>query len=181
MSKLFGTTDYESGSRLATGQTAQGIKQVGEYTERALGEIAPYRKAGTEALDLFKNIVLGGDMSQFYKSPSYQFTLEEGLKGLESTAAAQGNTLSGAQLKAAEEYAQNLASQELQNYLANIGGLASQGFGAAQAAGSYLTGAGANIGSLYGSLGQTQAQMMAGKGAAKAGLFGELIPDITFK
>ena len=50
-----------------------------------------------------------------YNDPSYQFRLNEGLNAVQSNAAAQGGLLSGATLKALNNYAQDSASQEHQN------------------------------------------------------------------
>jgi type II secretory pathway pseudopilin PulG len=47
--------------------------------------------------------------------PGYQFRLKEGMKGLESSAAARGNLLSGGTLKGIQRYGQDMASQEYQN------------------------------------------------------------------
>lgn len=54
-------------------------------------------------------------MSDFQQDPGYGFRMSEGLKALDRTAAARGGLLSGAALKGAERYGQDLASQEYQN------------------------------------------------------------------
>ena len=54
-------------------------------------------------------------VSDFQTDPGYAFRLSEGIKALDRTAAARGGLLSGATLKGAEQYNQNLASQEYQN------------------------------------------------------------------
>jgi hypothetical protein len=178
MSKLIGTADYERGSRMAQGQTATGVQNIKDYTGQAVGQVSPYQKVGTEALDLYRDIVLGGDMSKFFESPGYQFRLGEGLKALEGRGSAMGITQSGAQQKAIQDYAQGLASQEFGNVLGRIGALGGQGLQASQLAGGYLSGAGQNIGQMYGQLGRTQAGMMAGKGALKGEIMKEFIPDV---
>lgn len=47
--------------------------------------------------------------------PSYQFRLNEGLGAVQQASANQGNLLSGATLKALNNYAQDYASQEYHN------------------------------------------------------------------
>jgi hypothetical protein len=175
MSKLIGGGDYESGSRMAAGQTATGVREAKDYTTQALGQISPYQKVGTEALDMYKNMVLGGDMSQFQASPGYQFRLGEGIKELEKRGSAMGTTLSGSQLKGIQDYAQNLASQEYGNYLGQLGGLAGQGLQAGGQGASILAGTGSNILGAYSNLGQTQAQMAGMKGQAKGQFFSDLM------
>ena len=79
---------------------------------------APWQQAGTEALN--KLIPLASNYTpfgttQFQQDPGYAFRLSEGMKALDRTAAARGGLLSGATLKGAERYGQDMASQEYQN------------------------------------------------------------------
>jgi hypothetical protein len=78
----------------------------------------PFRKAGEEALNklipLSSNYTPFG-MNQFTQDPGYGFRLSEGMKALDRTAAARGGLLSGATLKGAQRYGQDLGSQEYQN------------------------------------------------------------------
>jgi len=53
--------------------------------------------------------------SQFQTDPGYQFRLAQGQQALDRTAAAKGGLLSGAQLKATDQYNQNFASNEYSN------------------------------------------------------------------
>lgn len=97
-------------------------------------DTAPWRSAGTKAL----NALLGGwstdpvtgekfrygktgllekGPGKFKESPDYQFTLGEGLKGIQRAASATGRLGSGAYLKDATKYAEGLASTEYQNFL----------------------------------------------------------------
>lgn len=54
-------------------------------------------------------------MSDFEQDPGYAFRMSEGLKALDRTAASRGGMLSGAALKGATRYGQDMASQEYQN------------------------------------------------------------------
>jgi hypothetical protein len=54
---------------------------------------------------------------QFKESPSYQFVLGEGQKGIQRAASATGRLGSGAYLKDATKYAEGLASTEYDNFL----------------------------------------------------------------
>jgi hypothetical protein len=54
-------------------------------------------------------------MDQFQAGPGYAFRLKEGQKRLERSAAARGGLISGAALKAATEYGQEMGSQEYTN------------------------------------------------------------------
>lgn len=54
-------------------------------------------------------------MQDFKQDPGYAFRLGEGLKALDRQAAARGGLISGAALKAAQNYGQEAASNEYQN------------------------------------------------------------------
>jgi hypothetical protein len=77
----------------------------------------PFRQAGIGALN--KLIPLTDytkfGMDQFTQDPGYAFRLSEGMKALDRTAAARGGLLSGATLKGAQRYGQEMGSQEYQN------------------------------------------------------------------
>ena len=72
----------------------------------------------------YKNM-FGYDLSQYGKQftgadmqaydPGYQFRINQGLQALDRQAAARGGVLGGGQIKAAQQYAQDLASNEYQN------------------------------------------------------------------
>lgn len=76
-----------------------------------------------------QNAMIGGDvnsadfgkyardfgMADYQADPGYAFRLSEGMKALDRTAAARGGLLSGATLKGAQRYGQDMASQEYQN------------------------------------------------------------------
>jgi hypothetical protein len=78
---------------------------------------APWRAAGEQALN--KLIPLSDytkfGMDQFQADPGYAFRLAEGQKALDRSAAARGGLISGAALKAAGRYGQEMGSQEYQN------------------------------------------------------------------
>ena len=77
----------------------------------------PFRQAGIGALN--KLIPLSDytkfGMDQFQQDPGYAFRLSEGMKALDRTAAARGGLLSGATLKGAQRYGQEMGSQEYMN------------------------------------------------------------------
>ena len=90
----------------------------------------PFRQAGlTTQAELLRRMGLGGDSNSagygnllrdfsaadFQADPGYAFRMSEGLKGLDRQAAARGGLISGAALKAAQRYGQDVASNEYQN------------------------------------------------------------------
>lgn len=85
-------------------------------------DLDPYRQAGSTSLSqmmdqmgangYFNQTYTGQDI---YNDPSYQFRLQQGQDAIQSSAAAQGGLLSGATLKALQNYSQDYASQEYGN------------------------------------------------------------------
>lgn len=108
-------------NRAASTQAAaaqQGIDAQERMFNRQTELQEPFRKAGEEALNklipLASNYTPFG-MNQFQQDPGYAFRLSEGMKALDRTAASRGGLLSGATLKGAQRYGQDLGSQEYQN------------------------------------------------------------------
>jgi len=63
----------------------------------------------------FGSLLQSFDNSKFEKDPGYQFRLDEGQKALDRAQSARGNFLSGAAVKAADQYNQDYASNEYGN------------------------------------------------------------------
>ncbi len=163
-----------AGTQAAAAQ--QGIDAQERMFERQVQLQEPWRKAGEEALNklipLSMNYTPFG-MDQYTQDPGYQFRLTEGMKALDRTAAARGGLLSGATLKGAQRYGQDLASQEFQNAFnraqieraARLQPLQSLA-GVGQTAAGTLTGAagqmGQNLATGYGNIGQARASGYVG-------------------
>jgi hypothetical protein len=161
-------------------------------------DLAPYREGGTTAQNQLMTLLgIGGDqnaqgygkyardfsMSDFTTDPGYQFRLEQGMRALNASAAAKGMGMSGANIKGATEYGQNLGSQEYQNaynrafnafqtnranqldplFKLYSGGQASAAGSAAQAGNL-----GQNLGQTYTGLGQNLGQAAVAGGNAQA-------------
>jgi hypothetical protein len=109
-----------AGQQAAASQAATDAQE--RMFERQVELQEPWRKAGEESLNrLTEGLKPGGEFGvrftdrPFTADPGYAFRLSEGLKALDRTAAARGGLLSGATLKGAQQYGQDLASQEYQN------------------------------------------------------------------
>ena len=85
--------------------------------ERQVELQAPFREAGVRALpeleaaSRYKTF----GMDQFTADPGYGFRLAEGQKALDRQAAARGGLISGAALRGAQRYGQEMGSQEYTN------------------------------------------------------------------
>jgi len=86
------------------------------------------QQASNDAFDIFKN------------STGYQFRVNEGNRALNSGWAGAGTLQSGAAMRAAQDFGQNIASQEFGNYMGYLGNQQGVGLGA----GSALAGVGQN-------------------------------------
>lgn len=95
---------------------------AGQATDRALAQyqqtrddLAPYRAYGTEAGGQLSNRLtqlsapFNPTQADLEATPGYQFTLSQGLQGVQNSAAARGLGISGAALKGAAQYATGLA------------------------------------------------------------------------
>ena len=98
----------------------------------------PWLSAGSSALGQMQALN-SGDFSSFNASPDYQWTLSEGMKGLDRSAAAKGRMYSGGYGEDLTRYAQGAASTQYGNYYNRLAGLA--GVGQTTASGLGILGA----------------------------------------
>lgn len=141
-------------------QGAWGINTLGNLMKSGAGQL-------NNPLDLYlKSKGLSG--GQFNtNNPAYQFQLKQGQQALDRSSAARGMGYSGAQMKAAQDYGQGMASQqydkeynratsEFGDYYNRLAGLSQGGQQAANTLGSYgnqyATGASNTLDSLGGYL-----------------------------
>jgi len=137
--------------------------------EEGVARNKPFYEAGVNALGQYQAgiqpggaLTRGFTMADYQADPGYAFRLSEGLKGLDQTAAARGGMLSGNALRGAQQYGQNLASQEYQNaYNRYIGEQGTQRNALASLAG----------------IGQTTANTMNNAGSAYAGSVGGIMQN----
>jgi hypothetical protein len=127
---LFGA----SGAKKAAKAQLQAAREANALQEKMFNQQValqePFRQAGlTTQSELMRQFGLGGDATSagygnmlrdfsaedFQADPGYAFRLQEGLKGMDRQAAARGGLISGAALKAAQRYGQDMGSQEYQN------------------------------------------------------------------
>ena len=111
-SSIFGASQAASAQKKAA--VAQANANLGMFNTMA-GYLAPYRDVGQQYAGELKNRMgdltapIGLDQASLEKTPGYQFTLQQGLKSTQNSAAARGLGSSGAALKGAGTYATGLA------------------------------------------------------------------------
>lgn len=130
----------KAGSSLYTMYTNQAQQDaINKALAQAQSVISPYTTAGgTAASQLSDALSSGFNYSDYANTPGYEYQLSQGQNALSSALASQGLGQSGASVKAATEYATNLANQNYQdaynNWLAQnsqLAGLAGTGSTAA--------------------------------------------------
>lgn len=86
------------------------------------------------------------DYSAFYKSPGYNFQMQQGTQAIDRGAAAKGLLGSGARLKALTSYGQGVAAQGYGDYLKRLGDVAGVGQNSASQTGQQAIQTGQIIG-----------------------------------
>jgi hypothetical protein len=160
--------------------------------EEGVARQQPFYQAGVNALpEYVSGIREGGELvrgftpADFTTDPGYAFRLSEGQKQLDRQAAIRGGQISGAALKAAGRYGQEMASQEFgnaynrfretqglrRNALAGVAGYGPTAASSINAAGqSYATGAG----NIMTGQGETSANALLAAQQARSSSYGQL-------
>lgn len=147
MAAVTGAVVAAGATAYAANQAKKGAQGAANATARAQGEaryanqqnMQPYLDTGTNALNQLAQLN-SGNYQSFQESPDYQFTLQQGLQGLDRSAAARGSLYSGGQQADIMQYGQGLASQQYNNYYNKLAGLAGMGQSAAGALAGVNTG-----------------------------------------
>ncbi len=130
-------------------------------------------------------------LSDFYTDPGYQFSLDQGRKSIQASAAANGGLYSGATMKALQTYGQNTAAGQYQtayeryntnqsNLFNRLSGMAGTGQQSAQSLGATGANTANQIGNNLTSAGSAQAAgQMGSANAWSTGLqnFGTALKD----
>jgi hypothetical protein len=116
-STLVGAYGANKAAKAQVQGAREGAAAEREMFERQVELQAPFREAGLNALpelvEASRYTPFG--MEQFQQDPGYGFRLKEGLRALESSAAARGGLMSGNQMRGITRFGQELGSQEYTN------------------------------------------------------------------
>jgi hypothetical protein len=126
-------------------------------------QAAPNPAAGWNPLQALQNI------------PGYQFIRDQGLKSTQNSYAAQGLGSSGAAMRGAADYSENLANSYYQNFFNNLMAQQQLGANAAAGLGGYATQTGANIGANLIGAGNAQGASAIAQGNAIGGFGNSLV------
>lgn len=196
---LYGSSQAAGAQGAAGANAAAALNLAYARARRAL---KPYTRAGKSSTAELENLLglrdtgaggFGSETSRFSygdytQDPGYAFRLSEGMKALEAGAAARGGLLSGNTLRATQDYAQNVASNEYTNAfnrfyaerearLNPLFRLSSQGAGAASSLAGAALGTGTGMAANAYNMGNVQAGQY-GQMAGAIGSIGNAIGQI---
>lgn len=150
-----------------TGSNQSGAISAGQQQANAV--LAPYSSTGVQSNTQTANLLgLNGQpaadsaMSTFQASPGYQYQVQQGLRAVDSGAAASGMLRSGATLKAEQTLGSNLANQDFGNYVSRLNSLSNYGITAAGGQASTDTSAAGQQASIYGNEGSNISKAIGG-------------------
>lgn len=152
-----------SGSLIQANSTKQASDVQQKMYQQTRSDLAPFREAGVTGTNMLTSRLpsltapINFDQATLENLPGYQFTLNQGLKSTQNSAAARGLGTSGAALKGASNYATGLANttfgdafnRELAQRDAaynKLMGVSSLGSNAAAQTGNFATQTGQSIG-----------------------------------
>jgi hypothetical protein len=115
-------------AQIAAGDRATNL--VNQYYGQAQGTQQDAANIGGKALSQLSQNVNNGSYSMpqsnfqaapfnYQQSPGYEFQMQQGLEGVQNSAAARGSGLSGATMKALQRYGTGLAAQDYNNQFQN--------------------------------------------------------------
>lgn len=158
---IIGAVGQDRAARRADKLSQQALADQKEQRERVWGTVDPYTGAGGEAVNRLNN-----PGQYFETSPGYNFRLQQGLDAVGTNSAVSGLMRSGGAMKALNDYASGMASQEYGNWWNQQSGLAGMGLQGASIGAGLASGNAADIG--------TNASNRANAGFARANAWGDL-------
>lgn len=161
------------------GDAAMNAAQVQQNMYNQTREdLTPFRTAGQQALNPLLGLSgiggAGNMMDTLNNMPGYQFTLAQGMKGVQNSAAARGLGSSGAALKGGASFATGLAQSNYNNYFNQLMGVAGMGQNSAALTGQIGATTAANQGNALIGAGQAYGAGIMGQGNAYSGLFNSI-------
>jgi len=108
------------GAQTDATNSANALQKYQYDTTRA--DYAPYRQAGTQAVGQMSNLL--ANPNSITQDPGYQFGLDQGVQGVDRSAASKGSLYSGATLKALQRYGTDYGTTKLNDTFNRLGSVA---------------------------------------------------------
>lgn len=174
---VYGASQQKKAAKQGANATAQAndaaIAEQRRQYDLTREDQQPWMQAGQGALNQMQALN-AGDFSSFQQSPDYQFAFNQGLQGLDRSAAAGGMLTSGGADADRIAYGQGMASQQYGNYYNRLAGLAGVGQQTASGLGSLGANMAGNIGNAMMNTGQARASSYQQRADANSQLGGAL-------
>ena len=171
----------KSAASAQAGAAKSAARLQQQQFEQTQQQLAPFRKAGTQALAAQQNLLgLSGPeaqqqaFQQFTDSPGQAFLRQRGEQALLRGSAALGGLGGGNVRSALQQQGIGFAQQDLQNQLARLSGLSEAGRGAAVQTGQFGQQATSNVGNLLSQGAQARASGILGQQQAQQQLMGQV-------
>jgi hypothetical protein len=123
-------------------QTQWALPAVNSAIDTATSNYQPYVDQGKKGLDTYSDALgLNGQdaawavQDKFTQTPSYQFTLDQGLDAIARKASSRGNLAGGQTSADFVKYAEGLADSEYDDYLDNLKSLSNLGLSGSEGVG----------------------------------------------
>jgi len=163
----------EAGDRASALEQQSADKQLAlqrEIWEKQQADQKDYLEQGQYGINTLGALMRpNADTSAILKNdPSYKFRLKQGQQALDRSSAARGMGYSGAQMKAAQDYGQGMASTEFGNYYNRLAGLATGGQQAANNLASQGGQFANNAGNTFANLSNAQSSILGQQANARA-------------
>ena len=180
INRLYGINidDLRAAASQASGQINTGF-------DEARGYFQPFQQGGQQAFQ--QQLALSGALGQdafnqaYQESPQIAFLREQGMRSNLAGAAATGGLGGGNVQRELQRFGQGLASQGLQQQIANLSGLSGMGMQGAQNLSGLATGRAGALGDITLNTAQnitgqrgTQAQAVSGLQTGRAGALGDI-------
>lgn len=156
----------------------QGIAEQRRQFDTFQENIQPYLGIGQTGITGLQGLL--NDPNSIQQSNAYKFRYDQGLQGVDRSAAARGGLYSGGHLADLQKFGQGLASQEYDSQWNRLMGLANMGQNSAVGAGQLGQNSANSISGLYGQQGNAAANGAIGSAnawsngiAGIAGAFGQ--------
>lgn len=155
---LVGTAMSNRGASRGADAAAQAqlaaIDEQRRQYDQTREDMMPWLTAGRGALGRLEGLLANPDSIQ--NSAAYQWRFNQGLQGLDRSAAARGNLFSGGHHADVLGYGQGMASQEYTDQWNRLAGLAGVGQTTASNLGAFGANAASNVGNALGNIGQAR-------------------------
>lgn len=122
---FIGAKSAKKASKAQSKAAEAAIAEQRRQYDLSRADMAPWQVAGSAAIGSLSEMLKPG--YDHTTSPGYQFRLDEGLRGVENSAAAKGLLQSGGTLKGIDKYAEGLAASDFNDQFNRTASVAAGG------------------------------------------------------